>query len=308
MAEREQSKHGEYQLRDDSGRRRTALRLHPFVVNNYGSWGESAVTFLKNACKFSGKRGKFVVDQVCLAIARNIARRLRLSLGAVTWDRPGLPVTLFEQSVPQPAVGDGPGSSVPVDVSVSSTSVAQRTSFWQEQGGANGVPPPGNHRGPGALPAAGQPSPSVASFMGKGKSVLEAKGAKRAALEQAAGPIGSAGKGPDDSVLSPELATEIAVLEVATGQIGSVGKNSEVSVASPALAPGALAPGVRGVAGVGVQQGQHVFASESAERECEEVDGVVLAASPGFRVSPPERESERGGGDLDLARASFSHR
>ena len=144
--------------------------------------------------------------------------------------------------------------------------------------------------------------------MGKGKSVLEAKGAKRAALEQAAGPIGSAGKGPEDSVLSPELATEIAVLEVATGQIGSVGKNSEVSVASPALAPGALAPGVRGVAGVGVQQGQHVFASESAERECEEVDGVVLAASPGFRVSPPERESERGGGDLDLARASFSHR
>ena len=124
--------------------------------------------------------------------------------------------------------------------------------------------------------------------MGKGKSVLEAKGAKRAALEQAAGPIGSAGKGPEDSVLSPELATEIAVLEVATGQIGSVGKNSEVSVASPALAPGALAPGVRGVAGVGVQQGQHVFASESAERE--RVRGGRrgrFGSEPGLPCFPP---------------------
>ena len=155
--------------------------------------------------------------------------------------------------------------SAPFDGSVSSTSVAQRTTFWRPQGGVKGVPPPGNHRGPGALPAPSLSNPSVASFMNKSKSVPEAKAAKRALLEQAAGSLGSAGKGPENSA------------------------------SSFVLAPGALAPSVLGVAGVRSEQGQHVFASESAEREGERAD-VATSAGPGFLGSPSlsERPSEAG--------------
>ena len=320
MAFREQSKHGEYQLRDTSGRRRTALRLIPFVVNEYGSWGDSAVLFLKRACMFSGKRGKFVVDQVSLAIARNIARRLRLALGAVTWDRPGLPVTLFEQTSQEqrptpssdpdgfapapagrarngavdrsPAVGDEPAMSAPVDGSVSSTSVAQRTTFWQAQGDAKGAPPPGNHRGPGALPAAGQSSPSVASFMNKGKSVLEAKGAKRALLEQAAGSIGSAGKGPIDSALTLATATGALATGIRSVEAEEVGQHD--SAVTLEIATGALAPGIRGVAAAEVGQQFFMREGESFPGEQASASGRVDPSSPGRHVFERGREESEG--------------
>ena len=337
---REQNKHGEYQVRDEGGRRRTALRLIPFVVNNYGSWGESAVSFLKRACMFSGKRGKFVVDQVSLAIARNIARRLRQAIGAVTWDRPGLPVTIFEQTsqtqrptpssdpadfeppspglAPEgaedcsPAVGAGLGMSAALDGSVNSTSVAQRTTFWQAQGGKNGVPPPGNHRGPGALPATTAQNHTVASFMQEGKSVHEAKGAKRRAMceKLAAGSIGVAGKGPADSVWTPENATGAlvpGVLDVAAVEVGQHG-----SVVAPRVATGALAPGVLGVA-AGQGDASHVFEAESFFGERASDNGAALVDPSGTEravelpsplravelpaplspISPGERDSER---------------
>ena len=100
MAKREQDKRDEYQVQDPSGRRATTLRLLPFVLNHYGSWSESAMSLLKEACIYSGKRGKLVVDKISLEIARYVARQLRQSLAAVFWDRPGLPAKNLEPPSP----------------------------------------------------------------------------------------------------------------------------------------------------------------------------------------------------------------
>ena len=96
MAARVQLKHDEYQVRDPVGRRSTSLRLLPFVLNHYGSWDESAMSILKEACSYSGKRGNLIVDKISVDVARYVSRQLRQSLAAVYWDRPGLPATNLE--------------------------------------------------------------------------------------------------------------------------------------------------------------------------------------------------------------------
>ena len=96
MASRVQLKHDEYQVRDPVGRRSTSLRLLPFVLNHYGSWDESAMSILKEACSYSGKRGNLIVDKISVDVARYVSRQLRQSLAAVYWDRPGLPATNLE--------------------------------------------------------------------------------------------------------------------------------------------------------------------------------------------------------------------
>ena len=170
--------------------------------------------------------------------------------------------------------------SAPVAGSGSYPSVFQRTARWQAQGSSKGAPPPGNHRGPGALPAASASSLSIASFMHQGLSVQEAKGAKRRALsELATGNIGQAGKGPADSVLTLEIATGA----LATGELGVVAEEVgqhvfEREFSSP-ISPGEH-ESERVARARPLSPGQHD--SERAERE--------LRISP---ISPGEHESER---------------
>ena len=212
------------------------------------------MTLLKEACIYSGKRGKPIVDKISLEIARFVARQLRQSLAAVHWDRPGLPATNLEppspghppppssaatfgldpvkpntRGTPRPT-GSGGGSVVAKAPASSSKAVAPLTApggthgmaahpksstssallsargnallrSWQARATSTGAPPPGTHRGQGALPASDHTVPTSPRAKGKAEAIAS---------------VGKAASGAVVSVPSPpefgSLSSPVAVV------------------------------------------------------------------------------------------------
>ena len=128
--------------------------------------------------------------------------------------------------------------------------------------------------------------------MNKGKSVLEAKGANRALLEQAAGSIGSAGKGPIDSALTLETATGALATGIRSVEAEEVGLHD--SAVTLEIATGALAPGIRGVAAADVGQQFFIREGESFPGEQASASGRADPSSPDRHVSERRREESDG--------------